>query len=276
MSCDSARYVRGVTPSADINDSQHSRRKGSCHQINEVCRSSRQTFLRACRPRNKRCLVPIVGEINWRPWRTITNEPLKITYLYQRMSVTLQRVHAVEFRNTKFSSYMASCWWANEKIISLTKVSIQCNKNSKPEKHDRFPSVPRRKLRCPRCKELTGVESFSSSNRLKPRRINGSRLYAKTTDCIDHSSHTCTVSSSRSRSICRAANWVTTVLCPVHHDDDLTTRREQPRLRRQDVHLLYGRSIKRFLDLKRWCNNYNYLKLFCYFTAYAYRITIKS
>ena len=31
---------------------------------------------------------------------TITNEPLETTYLYQRMTVTLQRGNAVAFRNT--------------------------------------------------------------------------------------------------------------------------------------------------------------------------------
>ena len=31
---------------------------------------------------------------------TITNEPLETTYLYQRMSVTLQRGNAVAYRNT--------------------------------------------------------------------------------------------------------------------------------------------------------------------------------
>ena len=31
---------------------------------------------------------------------TIANEPLETTYLYQRMSVTLQRGNAVAFRNT--------------------------------------------------------------------------------------------------------------------------------------------------------------------------------
>ena len=35
---------------------------------------------------------------------TITNEPLETTYLYQRMSVTLQRGNAVAFRNTFLES----------------------------------------------------------------------------------------------------------------------------------------------------------------------------
>ena len=67
---DSPRYIRSVTPSADNNDSLRSSRKGSCQQINEVCRSSRHTFLHACHGRNKRCLVPTVGRIHWRIGKT--------------------------------------------------------------------------------------------------------------------------------------------------------------------------------------------------------------
>ena len=64
------QYVRGITPSADINDSLRSSRKRSHQQINEVCHSSRHAFLRACCHRNKRCLVLTVGRIHWRPRMT--------------------------------------------------------------------------------------------------------------------------------------------------------------------------------------------------------------
>ena len=98
---DDYRYVCGVTPSADFN---HSSQKCSYSQINEVCRTRCHAFLRACHYRNKQCLMHTVGrkfiEDLGRRIAAITNEPLETTYIYQRMSVTLQRGNAVAFHNT--------------------------------------------------------------------------------------------------------------------------------------------------------------------------------